>query len=218
MNKHVLSVAASKLNTNINCDLWDFKRARELEDRRVYLYGEILPLDSDDSFYSDASVASFIVEQILDCNRIDEGVAPEEREPIRLYINSPGGDVTEGFALISAIEISKTPVYTINMGQWSSMAFLIGIAGHKRLSLPKASFLMHDGSIFLYGTANKVKDRVEFENRFEDEVVKPFVLKHSKMSEQEYDKLDRKEFYMMADDALEFGFIDEIITDFSAIF
>lgn len=218
MNKHVLSTAQSKLNTNINCDLWDFKRARELEDRRVYLYGEILPLDSDDGFYADASIASFIVEQILDINRIDEGIDPEEREPIRLYINSPGGDVTEGFALISAIEISKTPIYTINMGQWSSMAFLIGIAGHKRFSLPKASFLMHDGSIFLYGSANKVKDRVEFENRVEDEVVKPFVLEHSNMSEEDYDKLDRKEFYMLANDALKLGFIDEIVTDMGAIF
>lgn len=195
MNKHVLTTAQSRLNTNVNCDLWDFKRARELEDRRVYLYGEILPLDSDDSFYADASIASFIVEQILDINRIDDGIDPEEREPIRLYINSPGGDVTEGFALISAIEISKTPIYTINMGQWSSMAFLIGIAGHKRFSLPKASFLMHDGSIFLYGSANKVKDRVEFENRFENEVVKPFVLKHSKMLEEDYDKYVRLFLY-----------------------
>ena len=218
MNKHVLEVAQSNLNTNINCDIWDFRRAREIEDRRVYLYGEILPLDSDDSFYADASIASFIVEQIVDCNRIDEGLEPEEREPIRLYINSPGGDVTEGFALISAIELSKTPVYTINMAQWSSMAFLIGIAGHKRFSLPRASFLMHDGSIFLYGTANKVKDRVEFENRVEEEMVKPFVLEHSKMTEEDYDKLDRKEFYMLANDALELGFIDEIITDLRAIF
>ena len=50
MNKHVLEVAPRKLNTNINCDIWDFKRANELDDRRVYLYGEILPLDGDDSF------------------------------------------------------------------------------------------------------------------------------------------------------------------------
>ena len=218
MNKHILETASSKLNTNINCDLWEFRRASELNDRRVYLYGEILPLDSDDSFYADASITSFIVEQILECNRVDAGIDPEEREPIRLYINSPGGDVTEGFALISAIELSQTPVYTINMGQWSSMAFLVGIAGHKRFSLPRASFLMHDGSIFLYGSTNKVKDRVEFENRVEEEMVKPFVLAHSKMTEEAYDKLDRKEFYMLADDALEFGFIDEVITDLQAIF
>ena len=218
MNKHILETASSKLNTNINCDLWEFRRASELNDRRVYLYGEILPLDSDDSFYADASITSFIVEQILECNRVDAGIDPEEREPIRLYINSPGGDVTEGFALISAIELSQTPVYTINMGQWSSMAFLVGIAGHKRFSLPRASFLMHDGSIFLYGSTNKVKDRVEFENRVEEEMVKPFVLAHSKMTEEAYDKLDRKEFYMLADDALEFGFIDEVITDLQVIF
>ena len=218
MNKHVLEVAPSKLNTNINCDLWDFRRASELNDRRVYNYGENTALDSEDSFYTDTSIASFIVEQIIDCNRIDEGKDPAEREPIRLYINSPGGDVTEGFALISAMELSKTPIHTINMGQWSSMAFLIGIAGHKRFSLPKASFLMHDGSIFLYGSANKVKDRIEFENRVEDEVVKPFVLEHSKMSEEEYDKLDRKEFYMLAKDALKYGFIDEVITELDAIF
>ena len=107
MNKHVLEVAPSKLNTNINCDLWDFRRASELNDRRVYLYGEITALDSEDSFYTDTSIASFIVEQIIDCNRIDEGKDPAEREPIRLYINSPGGDVTEGFALISAMELSN---------------------------------------------------------------------------------------------------------------
>ena len=77
---------------------------------------------------------------------------------------------------------------------------------------------MHDGSIFLYGTANKVKDRIAFEDRVENEVVKPFVLEHSKMSEGEYDKLDRKEFYMLAKDALEYGFIDEVITELDAIF
>lgn len=202
----------------INCDLWDFQRIEETEDRRLYLYGEILAVGSDNSLFTDTSTTSYIIEQIMEYNRVDEGLAVEERRPIRLYINSPGGVVTEGLALISTIELSKTPIYTINVGQWSSMAFLIGIAGHKRFSLPKVSFLMHDGSIFLYGTANKVKDRIEFENRIGSEIVKPFVLEHSKMTEEEYDKLDRKEFYMTAKDALKYGFIDEIIDDLEAIF
>ena len=90
MGRHILEAAQSKLNTNINCDLWEFHRAKEIEDRRLYLYGEILPLDSDDGFYADASITSFIVERIIDYNRIDEGLEPSEREPIRLYINSPG--------------------------------------------------------------------------------------------------------------------------------
>ncbi len=218
MNKHVLESIPSNTNTNINSDPWEFKRIRELDDRRLYLYGEILPVDNDCSAYADASPASMLVEEIIQFNRLDDGIAPEKREPIRLYINSPGGEPTEGFALISAIELSKTPIYTINIGQWSSMAFLVGIAGHRRLSLPNVSFLMHDGSIFLYGSANKVKDRVAFEDRIEEEIVKPYVLSHSNMDEETYDKLDRKEFYMLPNDALEYGFIDEIIDDLEAIF
>ena len=218
MNKHVLEVAQSKINTNVNCDLWEFRRAREVEDRRLYLYGEILPPESDDGFYADASTTSFIVEQIIDYNRIDEGLETEEREPIRLYINSPGGDVTEGFALVSAIELSKTPVYTINMGQWSSMAFLIGITGHKRFSLPIASFLMHDGSTFAFGSTNKAQDKMDFEKRFEQEVVKTHVLEHSNMKAIDYDALARVEYYLLPADAKERGFIDEIVADIETIF
>ena len=218
MNKHVMKIVPTQLNTNIACDIWEFKRARELEDRRLYLYGEIAPIDCDCHGYADASLASMLIEQILDINRMDEGIKPEEREPIRLYINSPGGDVTEGLALISAIELSETPVYTINVGEWSSMAFLIGITGHRRFSLPYSTFLLHDGSIFIYNSANKVKDRVAFENRIEEYIVKPHVLKHSNMLEDTYDELDRKEFYMLPTDAMKFGFIDEVLNNFDSIF
>ena len=218
MNKHILATIPSDLHTNLACDPWEFKRMQEIDDRRLYLYGDIMPVVNDCSTYADASIASMLVEEILNINRLDEGFPVEEREPIRLYINSPGGEPTEGFALIAAIELSKTPIYTINIGQWSSMAFLVGIAGHKRFSLPYVSFLMHDGSIFLYGSANKVKDRVAFEDRIEEKVVKPYVLKHSKMDEATYDKLDRKEFYMLPEEALEYGFIDEIIDNLEVIF
>lgn len=218
MNNHILETIPGNVNTNINSDPWEFRRMREIDDRRLYLYGEIVSVSGDCFDYADSSIASMLVEEILNINRLDDGKPTEEREPIRLYINSPGGEPTEGFALIAAIELSKTPVYTINIGQWSSMAFLVGIAGHKRFSLPYVSFLMHDGSIFLYGSANKVKDRVAFEDRIEEIIVKPYVLKHSKMSSDTYDKLDRKEFYMLPEEALEYGFIDEIIDNLEAIF
>ena len=201
----------------VMCELETYNRSKDLEDRRLYLYGTISSIDMDCCSYGDASMTSSLVESIMAFNRADKDIPPEERRPIRLYINSPGGELTEGFALVSAIEMSKTPVYTINVGQWSSMAFLIGITGHKRFSLPYMTFLMHDGTSGAFGSASKVQDQMKFEERFENEVVKEHVLRHSTMTSRDYKLLERKELYMLPNDAKEYGFIDEIVTDIDDI-
>ena len=189
----------------------EYRRLQDATNRRLFLYGEIAPLDEDCSDFISASMVGQLVESIMQYNREDKDTPVEWRSPIRLYINSPGGDLDEGFSLVDAIEISKTPIYTINIGQWSSMSFLIGIAGHKRFSFPSATFLLHDGSSGAYGSANKVQDRVKFEERYEHEVVKTHVLKHGNMSSDEYDALARVEYYMLPNDALRRGFIDYIV-------
>ena len=201
----------------INTAPWEASRLEDLKERRLYLYGDIMPIEDEDGPFSDASMISAMVEHIFEFNREDKDVPVEDRKPIRLYINSPGGDVTEGFALVSTIELSKTPIYTINIGQWSSMAFLIGITGHRRYSLPYASFLMHDGSTFAFGSSSKAQDKMDFEKRFEKEVIKAHVLKHSKMEESLYDALARVEYYFLPQDAKKHGFIDEIVTDIETI-
>lgn len=218
MNRHVLLPETNTLNTNITSELWEFHRLVELDDRRLYLYGEIVPVDEDTNFYSDTSASSFITEQIINYNRMDDGIEPEKRDPIRLYINSPGGDVTEGFAVVSAIELSETPVHTINIGQWSSMAFLIGISGQKRFSLPYMTFLMHEASSFSIGKISSMEDKIKFDKLFSNKAVKQLVLRHSKLTEEEYDSISTKEFYMLPEDALERGFIDQIVTNLSEIF
>lgn len=190
---------------------------RDYEERRLYLSREISPIGFEDAPNDYLSSIGQMVKFIIDCNREDRGIEPKDRQPIKIYINSPGGDIGEGFALISAIELSKTPIYTINIGQWSSMSFYIGIAGHKRFSLPYMTFLLHDGSSGAFGSSNKVQDRVKFDERFENEVVKRHVLKHGKMSEREYDAQVRVEFYMLPEDALELGFIDQIVSDIDDI-
>ncbi|MDO4526501.1 MAG: ATP-dependent Clp protease proteolytic subunit [Candidatus Saccharibacteria bacterium] len=202
----------------INAGVGDFEYYYSLQDRRLYLHGGITALEEDD--FSDLHVVSktaAIVEEIIDFNRADRDISPEQRKPIRLYINSPGGDVHEGYSLISAIELSKTPIYTINVGLWCSMAFLIGIAGHKRFSLPNMLFLMHDGMNGAIDSGSKIQDKMKFDERFQDEVIKNHVLKHSRMSEARYDELRRVEHYMLPLDALNEGFIDEIVTDIDTI-
>lgn len=213
-----VQLTPGSLNFNVESGLEEFGRSRELEDRRLFLNGVIETVDCEEKcFYLSASMTSKLVENILDINRVDRDIKPEKRKPIRLYINSPGGDLVEGMALLSAIKLSKTPVYTINMGQWASMSFLIGIAGHKRFSLPNTTFLMHDGTSGAFGSTSKVQDRIEFEKRFETEVIKKHVLAHSNMKAVDYDALARVELYMLPEDALERGFIDEIVTDIDSI-
>ena len=199
----------------------EVRRQREAKDRRLYLYGVIAAEGDEEKItYSDVSMTSRLVEQIIDINRKDttDDIKPEDRKPIRLYINSPGGDITEGFALVSAIELSQTPIWTINVGEWCSMAFLIGITGHRRLSMPNMTFLMHEGTAFAGGSASKMQDRAKFDERFKDEVIKKHILSHSRMDAKTYDASERVELYMLPEDALNYGFIDEIVTDIRDIF
>lgn len=207
-----------KITYNYNLNLSDHVAVDTRNDRRLYLTGPINAVGDDDE-YDDISVCTRIVDDIMDFNRYDEkhGIPSGERKPIRIYINSPGGNQSEGFSVISAIELSKTPVYTVNVGQWSSMAFLIGITGHKRFSLPYMTFLMHDGFNGAFDSGSKAQDKMKFDERFENEVVRPHVLKYSEMSGSEYDALVRVEYYMLPEDAIKHGFIDEIVTDITSI-
>lgn len=205
-------------DVRLDVGLAEVMSAQELVERRLYLYGEIKDVDScEDEFAPSASPVSMLVKKIMMINKKDLGIPPEEREPIILYINSPGGEANEGFALVSAIEVSKTPVYTVNVGEWCSMAFLIGITGKKRFSLPYMTFLMHEASGFSMGKISNMEDKIDYDRKFGDQVIKKHILAHSKMTEKEYSLVEKKELYMLPKDALDYGFIDEIVTDIDTI-
>lgn len=201
----------------IGCTIEEYQHLRATEERRLYLSRAIYSLDDEDGINEFLSTVAQIIKLIFEFNAEDKELPPNQRRPIKLFINSPGGDITEGFPLIAAIELSKTPVYTINIGTWSSMAFLIGIAGHKRFALPYTKFLLRDGSLFAGGSTNKVQDQVEFNKRFEREIVKKHILKYSSMSEAVCDALARVEYHMLPEDAIKHHFIDEIIADINTI-
>ncbi len=176
-----------------------FFRLRDIQSRKFYL-------NSDIDVYS----AFDIVRHILQINKEDAHIDVEARTPIIIYIASNGGEVDAGFQIIDAIETSITPVYTVNISNAYSMGFLIGLAGHKRFSMPNAKFLMHDGSNFVYGTSTKVLDQMEFQKKV-DSRVRDYILSHSNLSAEEYDAKLRVEWFMFADEAKEKGFIDTII-------
>lgn len=172
---------------------------KDMQQRKIWLHDSI-----------DIETISGAIHNIYQYNREDADIPVEERKPILLYVASNGGSVDAGFALIDAIQTSKTPVYTINTGYWYSMGFLIGLAGKKRFAMPNATFLMHDGSNFIWTSGSKAQDQADFNRRVEARV-KQYILDHSSLTSKEYDKKQRVEWYLFADEAKEKGFIDLII-------
>ncbi len=203
----------------VESDINEYFFYEERQARRLYLLGEIADDDdSDCSCLGSSKVeASSIVRAIMNFNREDQSVPESDRKPILLYIDSPGGDVQQGFSIVSTIKRSKTPVYTICFGLCASMAFHILIAGKKRFALPYTTLLLHEGIMFTGGNMTKVQDHVEFEKRFNHDVVRSHVLNNSRMSVEEYDKKRREEFYMLPEDALGYGFIDKVVYDMDEV-
>lgn len=171
----------------------------DLKQRKLFLNVDVEQL----------SVAD-IVKHIMQYNKEDKGIDPEDRQPILLYVTSNGGEVDSGFELIDIIQNSKTPVHTINLGYQYSMGFLIGLAGHKRYATQNAKFLMHDGSNFVYNSGAKAQDQMEFQRKVEERV-KQYILSRSKLTSEEYDSKLRVEWYLFASEAKDKGFVDYII-------
>lgn len=178
-------------------DKFDFE---EIDERHLYLNSEI-----------DSGVIDNVVYHILRYNRIDKDKPVGERKPIVLYINSPGECVSDGYSLIDAIRLSKTPVYTVNLALAASMGFLVFIAGHKRYAFPHSEFLLHDGSTMGYDSTAKMRDRMEFETIELEKETRQYILGRTKIDNELYDDKYRCEWYFLPHKAKEIGAVDFII-------
>ena len=142
------------------------------------------------------------------------GLKPEEREPIKLFIDSWGGHLTAAFTIINAIELSKTPVWTINIGAAYSAGFFIFITGHKRFAYGLSSFLFHEGST---GTdhmdAHKFRNQADFYSK-QLKQLKAHTLKYTKLTEEDYAKIQKDDYWLTAEEAIEKGVADEIAKEF----
>lgn len=172
---------------------------KDLRERKLFLMSDISRL----------SVAD-ISKHIMQFNADDKDIDPKDREPIKLYIASEGGSVSAGYQLMDIICNSKTPVYTINISECLSMAFSIFAAGHKRFSLPSSIFLLHDGAGMIQGSSTKMGDIFNFYSET-NKRYKDFIVSHTKISEEQYDKNESKEWYMYPQVAKELGVVDYII-------
>ena len=133
----------------------------------------------------------------------------DEREPIKIYINSDGGELAAAFSIIDTIKMSKTPVWTINTGCAYSCGLEIFIVGHYRIAYPFSSFLFHEGYTGFGGDANKFKNYSHFYERLL-EMSKQNILDHSTLTEEYYEKVKKDDWWFLAQDAYDLGMCDVI--------
>lgn len=159
----------------------------------------------------DASIGDSVNSYIQFFNRIDQEkkIDVNKRTPIKIYIDSNGGSLTACFTIIDAITMSKTPVWTINIGKAYSAGFFIFITGHKRFAYPNSSFLFHEGSTGIYQDANKFKNYADFYKQ-QLEQLRAITLEHTQIEPEEYDKHVKDDWWFNVDEALKYGVTDKI--------
>lgn len=145
-------------------------------------------------------------------NKEDKGIIEKNRRPIKIFINTDGGDLNATMHVCDLMKMSKTPIYTICQGKAYSAGGLILIAGHKRFCYPSSTYLLHDGSGGVGGNMSAVFDTIAFQKKYEEKV-KDFVVSNTEFTNEEYDKNYRVQLYLTSEDMVKFGVVDEILTE-----
>ena len=169
--------------------------SRLLKDRVIFLGDAI-----------DNSVANIVVGQLLFLESVD----PDK--DIHLYINSPGGSVTAGMAILDTMHFIKPPVCTICIGEASSMGALLLAAGEKgkRFTLPNSRIMIHQPLGGFHGQATDIQIRAREMLRVKDKLNR--IL--AEATGQPFERMEadtERDNFMSAEEALEYGLIDKII-------
>lgn len=162
--------------------------------------------------YIDDKSANEVIELIYEINLLDSELEPEQRQPIQLIINSPGGEVYDGFGIVDAILYSSTPVQATVLGRAMSMALVIASVCHLRVSGVNSRFMYHEGNYGAEGSGrvhrNELAEYELMEKKYDD-----ILIENSNITQEKIDSIkgEAKEWYFSAQEAKELGIIDLII-------
>ena len=168
--------------------------SRMLEDRIVFLNGEV----------NDVS-ANIVIAQLIYLE------AKDPDKDISLYINSPGGSVSAGMGIYDTMNFIRPDVSTICVGMAASMgAFLLAAgAKGKRISLPNSEIMIHQPLGGAQGQATDIVIQAEHINKIKKKMTTILAQNTGKPFEQVAGDVER-DYYMSAQEALEYGLIDKI--------
>jgi len=165
----------------------------------------------------EASSIKDIILGIIEINKIDDEASSNaikyERKPIKITVDSFGGEIYSGMALVNLIDVSKTPVHTYCYGKAMSMGLAIFIVGHKRFAHPLCTFMHHQLSGGARGTLMEMVESIEEKKRLnemlEDLIVSKSFIKKPKLEQLKSTKTD---WFFTGQEAIKLGVADELIT------
>jgi ATP-dependent Clp protease protease subunit len=173
---------------------WDIY-SRLLRDRIIFIGTPV------NDFVANAVIAQMLFLQMED-----------PKKDISLYINSPGGSVTDGMAIYDTMNFLQCDVVTYCVGQAASMSTLLLAAGTKgkRYALPNSRVMMHQPTGGATGQTSDIsiaaREIVRWRERMNE-----LIASHTKKTAEEIAADSDRDFYLTAEDALEYGIVDKVI-------
>jgi ATP-dependent Clp protease protease subunit len=169
--------------------------SRLLKDRIIFLGTEV-----------DDTVANLVIAQLLFLESED----PDK--DIKLYINSPGGSVYAGLAMLDTMNVVKPDVSTIVVGMAASMGAVLLSAGAKgkRFALPNAKIMIHQGSAGFSGTPSDIEITAREVLKSRQKLDEILAERTGKSYDQVHQDTDR-DYWMSSDEAMNYGLVDHII-------
>lgn len=169
--------------------------SRLLKERIVFLTGPIVD-----------TLANVVIAQMLFL------ASQDPKKDIQLYINTPGGSVTAGMAVYDTIQYVKSPVSTVCIGLAGSMGAILLAAGQKgkRFALPNSEILLHQVAGGVQGQAIEIEITARQIIKIKDKLNR-IIAKHTGRPLKKVEKDSDRDFYLSADEAKEYGIIDQVI-------
>lgn len=154
----------------------------------------------------DDNVANIVVAQMLFLQMEDVN------KEISIYINSPGGIVTSGLAIYDTVQFLKPDVATYCVGQATSMGALLLCAGTKgkRFALPNSRIMIHQPWGGIQGAAEDISRHAKEILKLRDQI-NTIISKHTGQPLEKIKKDADRDFFMSAEEAKEYGIVDEVI-------
>ena len=160
----------------------------------------------------DDNVANLVVAQLLFMQMEDQD------KDISIYINSPGGSITSGLAIYDTIQFLKPDVNTYCIGQAASMGAVLLAAGTKgkRYSLPNSRIMIHQPWGGVQGVAADINIQAKEIQKLKEKL-NDILSKHTGQPVAKIEKDTDRDYFMSANEAKDYGLVDEVVTNIRAI-